>query len=118
MSVEINKETFGKRVKLLYDSWKVRMQHLHAARGVLRCLASSSCCSVLQEKRSDVWDNANVLAVLVGGTSEDLRYLKSISLQLWLFGYELPGEPSVPVAACRHAGTVIQMAGHVLLLST
>jgi hypothetical protein len=28
----------------------------------------------------------------VGGTSEDLRYLKSISLHLWLFGYELPGE--------------------------
>jgi hypothetical protein len=29
--------------------------------------------------------------VAVGGSSEDLRYLKSISLHLWLFGYELPG---------------------------
>jgi hypothetical protein len=46
----------------------------------------------LQENRADIWDNANALAVVVGGTSDDLRYLKSISLHLWLFGYELPGE--------------------------
>ena len=39
------------------------------------------------------WSGANALAIAVGTSSEDLRYLKSISLHLWLFGYELPGEP-------------------------
>ncbi len=38
------------------------------------------------------WSGANALAIAVGASSEDLRYLKSISLHLWLFGYELPGE--------------------------
>jgi hypothetical protein len=51
----------------------------------------------LQENRADIWDNANALAVVVGGTSDDLRYLKSISLHLWLFGYELPGKLQLSV---------------------
>jgi nucleosome binding factor SPN SPT16 subunit len=38
-----------------------------------------------------VWNGATALGIAVGGASEDLRYLKSISLQMWLFGYELPG---------------------------
>lgn len=47
---------------------------------------------VLQEHKGDVWDNINVLAVMAGSASEDLRYLKSVSLHLWLFGYEVTGE--------------------------
>jgi hypothetical protein len=39
-----------------------------------------------------VWDDINVLAVMAGSASEDLRYLKSVSLHLWLFGYEVTGE--------------------------
>lgn len=71
----------------------------------------------MQAKRSDVWEDANVLAVLVGGTSEDLRYLKSISLHLWLFGYELPGT----AAACidpltQHYLTAQQTVGDAGLL--
>lgn len=49
-----------------------------------------------QEKRETVWGGANALVVPVGGNSEDLRYLKSLSLHLWLFGYELPGMLKVP----------------------
>ena len=38
-----------------------------------------------------MWDDINVLAVMAGSASEDLRYLKSVSLHLWLFGYEVTG---------------------------
>ena len=44
-----------------------------------------------QGTRETNWGGANALAVIAGGTTEDLRYLKSISLHNWLFGYELPG---------------------------
>ncbi len=33
-----------------------------------------------------------MLAVMAGSASDDLRYLKSVSLHLWLFGYEVTGE--------------------------
>ena len=33
---------------------------------------------------------ASALAVVVGA-SDDIAYRKSVALQLWLFGYELPG---------------------------
>ncbi|KAI8465881.1 MAG: global transcription factor [Monoraphidium minutum] len=62
--VAIDQSAFGKRLRLLYTSWK--------------------------SNRSSLWEGANALGVVVGSTSEDLRYLKSISLHLWLFGYELP----------------------------
>ena len=44
-----------------------------------------------QGNRTTLWEGASAMGVVVGSTSEDLRYLKSISLHLWLFGYELPG---------------------------
>lgn len=64
--VNISPETFSKRLKLLYDSWRAN--------------------------RGSLWENATALAIAVGSSSDDLRYLRSISLHLWLFGYELPGE--------------------------
>ncbi|GIL93381.1 hypothetical protein Vretifemale_20793, partial [Volvox reticuliferus] len=45
---------------------------------------------VISTQQDGVWGGANVLAVAVGAPSDDLRYLKSISLHLWLFGFELP----------------------------
>lgn len=93
MSVEINKEIFGKRIKKFYEVWKVSfLSFICPCAQVLRTCSALLGCMTLQDKQADVWDDANVLAVVVGGTSEDLRYLKSISLQLWLFGYELPGQ--------------------------
>eukprot|EP00798_Chlamydomonas_sp_ICE-L_P025578 gene25578-11229_t len=43
-----------------------------------------------QANRSTHWANTNALAISVGSASDDLRYLKSISLHYWLFRYELP----------------------------
>lgn len=40
----------------------------------------------------DVWNGAEALVVPVGASSEELRYHKSIALQVWLYGYELPGK--------------------------
>ena len=41
---------------------------------------------------SDVWNGAEAIVVAVGASSEELRYHKSIALQVWLYGYELPGK--------------------------
>ena len=40
----------------------------------------------------DLWNGAEALVVPVGASSEELRYHKSIALQVWLYGYELPGK--------------------------
>ncbi|KAG2482945.1 hypothetical protein HYH03_018170 [Edaphochlamys debaryana] len=62
--VSIDVAQFCRRLKRLYECWTTQ--------------------------QDGVWSGANVLAVAVGAPSEDLRYLKSNSLHLWLFGYELP----------------------------
>ena len=39
-----------------------------------------------------LWNGADAVVVPVGSSSEELRYHKSIALQVWLYGYELPGK--------------------------
>lgn len=70
------------------------MQHAKSGSSASTHLACLHCVlhCVLQEHKGDVWDDINVLAVMAGSASEDLRYLKSVSLHLWLFGYEVTGE--------------------------
>ncbi|KAI5653147.1 hypothetical protein M9H77_30334 [Catharanthus roseus] len=60
----INLENFGKRLKMLYSHW--------------------------HEYNSDLWGASDVLAVATPPQSEDLRYLKSSALNIWLVGYEFP----------------------------
>lgn len=128
--VVINQETFSKRAKQLYDTWRVRCDIVRRTiscvpmpqppdmphQGPCRLPAGSR--ALAQEKRSTLWENASALAIPVGSTSDDLRYLKSISLHLWLFGYELPGEqqrrapcsgacrPMRPLAAAHARGAL------------
>lgn len=44
-----------------------------------------------QEKKDELWAGSRAVVVVEGSSSDDLRYLKSLTLHLWLFGYELPG---------------------------
>ncbi|KAL3515894.1 hypothetical protein ACH5RR_022796 [Cinchona calisaya] len=60
----INLENFSKRLKMLYSHWN--------------------------EYNSDLWGGSQVLAVATPPPSEDLRYLKSSALNIWLVGYEFP----------------------------
>uniref|UniRef100_A0A061QN78 FACT complex subunit n=1 Tax=Tetraselmis sp. GSL018 TaxID=582737 RepID=A0A061QN78_9CHLO len=62
-SARIDVDTFCRRLKKLYESW---------------------------QKLPDVWEKADSICVAAGPASEDFRYLKSVSLHIWLFGYELP----------------------------
>eukprot|EP00959_Pyramimonas_sp_CCMP1952_P428901 8983065-Pyramimonas_sp.AAC.1 len=63
MALKIDEELFGKRLAKLYASFK----------------------------DDKVWNGADAIAIGTGPSAEEIRYLKSISLHLWLFGYELPG---------------------------
>lgn len=42
------------------------------------------------EHKSDLWSSSDVLAIGTPPASEDLRYLKSSALHIWLLGYEFP----------------------------
>ncbi|KAL5580412.1 hypothetical protein UlMin_012854 [Ulmus minor] len=55
---------FSERLKILYSHWN--------------------------KHKSDLWSSTDVLAVATPPPSEDLRYLKSSALNIWLLGYEFP----------------------------
>ncbi|CAN8308167.1 unnamed protein product [Cochlearia groenlandica] len=42
------------------------------------------------ERNADLWGSAGALAVATPPASDDLRYLKSSALNIWLLGYEFP----------------------------
>lgn len=42
------------------------------------------------EHKSDLWGSSDSLAIATPPASEDLRYLKSSALNIWLLGYEFP----------------------------
>ncbi|GMH36216.1 hypothetical protein BSKO_04084 [Bryopsis sp. KO-2023] len=64
MAVQLDAQNFCARLKLLYESWK---------------------------NSPEVWNDASTLAIVSGSSSNDeFRYLKSVSIHLWLFGYEIP----------------------------
>lgn len=60
----INLENFTKRLKMLYSHW--------------------------DEYNGDLWGASDAMAIATPPTSEDLRYLKSSALNIWLLGYEFP----------------------------
>ncbi|ONK78791.1 uncharacterized protein A4U43_C02F22470 [Asparagus officinalis] len=60
----INLESFSKRLKLFYTHW--------------------------EEHKSDAWGASDAMTIATPPPSEDLRYLKSSALNIWLLGYEFP----------------------------
>ncbi|KAL8506987.1 hypothetical protein ACS0TY_017753 [Phlomoides rotata] len=60
----INLSTFSGRLQALYKHWR--------------------------ENKENYWGSSDVLAVATPPLSDDLRYLKSSALNIWLLGYEFP----------------------------
>ncbi|GAV81352.1 Peptidase_M24 domain-containing protein/Rtt106 domain-containing protein/SPT16 domain-containing protein [Cephalotus follicularis] len=60
----INLDSFSKRLKMLYSHWN--------------------------EYNGELWGASSILSVATPPVSEDLRYLKSSALNIWLVGYEFP----------------------------
>ncbi|KAL3538330.1 hypothetical protein ACH5RR_001696 [Cinchona calisaya] len=60
----IDLNTFSRRLQDLYSHWK--------------------------EHKNELWGSADVFAIATPPPSEDLRYLKSSALNIWLLGYEFP----------------------------
>jgi nucleosome binding factor SPN SPT16 subunit len=77
--VKVDVGTFGTRLQKLYKHWF--------------------------DQRDTAWGGSRALAVAVGSSTEDLRYLKSLTLHLWLFGYELPGACVVVAMSLWRAAT-------------
>ncbi|CAH9078968.1 unnamed protein product [Cuscuta europaea] len=57
-------DSFSRRLRALYAHWR--------------------------EHRDDLWGSSDVLAIATPPPSEDLRYLKSSAMNIWLLGYEFP----------------------------
>ncbi|XP_052205741.1 FACT complex subunit SPT16-like [Diospyros lotus] len=60
----IDLQVFNRRLQALYSHWR--------------------------EHKTELWGSSDVLAVATPPASDDLRYLKSSALNVWLFGYEFP----------------------------
>jgi nucleosome binding factor SPN SPT16 subunit len=60
----INLDNFSKRLKVFYDHWN--------------------------GNKSDLWASSDAIVVATPPPSDDLRYLKSSALNVWLLGYEFP----------------------------
>ncbi|EEF29061.1 FACT complex subunit SPT16 [Ricinus communis] len=60
----INTNKFKSRLKLLYSHWN--------------------------EHKDELWGSADAIAIATPPPSEDLRYLKSSAMNVWLLGYEFP----------------------------
>ena len=42
------------------------------------------------QEDNDIWGDFDAFTVALGPAVEEIRYSKTIGLQLWLFGYEVP----------------------------
>ncbi|XP_051202915.1 FACT complex subunit SPT16 [Lolium perenne] len=60
----INLDNFSKRLKVFYDHWN--------------------------GNKSELWGSSDAIAIATPPPSDDLRYLKSSALNVWLLGYEFP----------------------------
>jgi nucleosome binding factor SPN SPT16 subunit len=85
--VQINLELYGKRLKALNQKWK--------------------------EHKKEMWGGADALAVVTPPASEDLRYLKSTALHIWLLGYEFPETVMVFMPGALHFVCSSKKAGHL-----
>ncbi|KAJ3669600.1 hypothetical protein LUZ60_011550 [Juncus effusus] len=61
---QINLESFKNHLQSFYASW--------------------------QSKKSELWANSDAISISTPPSSEDLRYLKSSAMNIWLLGYEFP----------------------------
>ncbi|KAF3327038.1 FACT complex subunit SPT16-like protein [Carex littledalei] len=63
-SYQINTDSYTKHLKSFYESWRAH--------------------------NSDLWASADAISISTPPSSEDLRYLKSSAMNIWLLGYEFP----------------------------
>ena len=77
--LQIDVAVFSKRIKSLFATW--------------------------QDQTSTLWNDADAMAFATPPSSEDLRYLKSSAIQMWLFSYEFPETVLVFVRGKRKSGS-------------
>ena len=106
----INQADFARRLKALQSLWLVNPTQNSAHLALCQDKAIFEHQETLQSPGG--WaeiEDVSCLAIVAGSTSQDtLRYLKSVAIHLWLFGYELPGDPGSD--CCRASRLSAQMA--------
>lgn len=85
---KIDQTTFVKRLQALYKHWR--------------------------EHKDELWGSADFFAVATPPPSNDLRYLKSSTLNMWLLGYEFPetimvfGSNHIHFVCSQRKGSLLQ----------
>lgn len=95
--MSVNAEQSARRLKSLYDHWKVRAACAVAPRVNFQVVDDATCArgAVISQANPEAWGNAASFIVANGpaNKSEDeISYRKPTAFQMRLFEYELPGE--------------------------
>lgn len=89
MSIKVDKEAFYRRMKRLYSAWKVSMPVMagNLIYRIFSVFLTLVFAPLFQDDNEEL-SKMDCLACAVG-TDEEVVYCKSMSMQTWLFGYEL-----------------------------
>jgi len=78
--------------------------------------ARTNCSTCCPQAGGEAWAGASSIAIVAGSAQADLSYLKSSSLQLWLFAYELPGARARDSSQYRPSSSYSLQSGFTITL--